>query len=251
MIEYLSPGSVAGERDAIEQEVTELGLTHRLATQWTSFVAVAKQVVNEGGTGVDADVAVPQAHGVPDTPTRPAALLAGNMGFTGHAGPEPATWLALLAIAAVGRLWWWRRRVRATRAGGRRGAHPGSRRRRAHSRRGALRAREGRPPRHRGRRRRRPRSREFARAAADLVVLDILMPEVDGLEVCRELRRTSAVPILFLSSRDEELDRVLGLELGADDYVMKPFSPRELVARVKGILRRAQRSAQRSARRPR
>ena len=84
---------------------------------------------------------------------------------------------------------------------------------------------------------------EFARSDVDLVVLDILMPEIDGLEVCRELRRTSAVPILFLSSRDEELDRVLGLELGADDYVVKPFSPRELVARVKGILRRAQRSA--------
>ncbi len=83
---------------------------------------------------------------------------------------------------------------------------------------------------------------EFARSAADLVVLDILMPEMDGLEVCRELRRASAVPILFLSSRDEELDRVLGLELGADDYVVKPFSPRELVARVKGILRRVQRS---------
>jgi len=79
----------------------------------------------------------------------------------------------------------------------------------------------------------------FARSPADLVVLDILMPEVDGLEVCRELRRESEVPILFLSSRDEELDRVLGLEMGADDYVVKPFSPRELVARVKGILRRA------------
>ncbi len=81
----------------------------------------------------------------------------------------------------------------------------------------------------------------FARSPAELVVLDILMPEVDGLEVCRELRRESDVPILFLSSRDEELDRVLGLEMGADDYVVKPFSPRELVARVKGILRRAQR----------
>lgn len=79
----------------------------------------------------------------------------------------------------------------------------------------------------------------FARSPADLVVLDILMPEIDGLEVCRELRRTSEVPILFLSSRDEELDRVLGLEMGADDYVVKPFSPRELVARVKGILRRS------------
>jgi two-component system OmpR family response regulator len=85
--------------------------------------------------------------------------------------------------------------------------------------------------------------RAFARSPADLLVLDILMPEVDGLEVCRELRRDSDVPILFLSSRDEELDRVLGLELGADDYVVKPFSPRELVARVKGILRRVQRSA--------
>jgi two-component system OmpR family response regulator len=81
---------------------------------------------------------------------------------------------------------------------------------------------------------------QFAGSPADLVVLDILMPEIDGLEVCRELRRHSEVPILFLSSRDEELDRVLGLELGADDYVVKPFSPRELVARVKGILRRVQ-----------
>lgn len=80
----------------------------------------------------------------------------------------------------------------------------------------------------------------FAARSADLVVLDILMPEMDGLEVCRELRRESDVPILFLSSRDEEVDRVLGLELGADDYVVKPFSPRELVARVKGILRRTE-----------
>lgn len=81
---------------------------------------------------------------------------------------------------------------------------------------------------------------DFAVSPADLIVLDILMPEVDGLEVCREIRRTSEVPILFLSSRDEELDRILGLELGADDYVTKPFSPRELVARAKSILRRAQ-----------
>ena len=84
---------------------------------------------------------------------------------------------------------------------------------------------------------------EDATAAADLVVLDILMPEMDGIEVCRELRRRGEVPILFLSSRDEELDRILGLELGADDYVTKPFSPRELVARVKSILRRIQRVA--------
>jgi len=73
----------------------------------------------------------------------------------------------------------------------------------------------------------------------DLVVLDIIMPEDDGLEVCRKLRQERRVPILFLSSRDEEVDRVLGLELGADDYVTKPFSPRELVARVKAVLRRS------------
>jgi len=81
---------------------------------------------------------------------------------------------------------------------------------------------------------------DFSTSPCDLVVLDILMPEMDGLEVCRELRRKCDVPILFLSSRDEEIDRVLGLEMGADDYVVKPFSPRELVARVKGILRRVQ-----------
>ncbi len=79
----------------------------------------------------------------------------------------------------------------------------------------------------------------FANHSVDLVVLDILMPEMDGLEVCRRLRRNSNVPILFLSSRTEELDRIIGLELGADDYVVKPFSPRELVARVRSILRRA------------
>tara|TARA_B100001989_G_C24546823_1_gene471431 strand:+ start:863 stop:1555 length:693 start_codon:yes stop_codon:yes gene_type:complete len=72
----------------------------------------------------------------------------------------------------------------------------------------------------------------------NLVVLDINMPELDGLEVCKELRKTSDMPILFLSSRDEEIDRIIGLELGADDYLTKPFSPRELVARVKTILKR-------------
>jgi two-component system, OmpR family, response regulator len=76
------------------------------------------------------------------------------------------------------------------------------------------------------------------RETPDLIVLDIMMPELDGTEVCRRLRRTSRVPIIFLSSRDEEIDRVLGLELGGDDYVSKPFSPRELVARVKAVLRR-------------
>jgi two-component system OmpR family response regulator len=81
---------------------------------------------------------------------------------------------------------------------------------------------------------------QAAATKPDLVVLDVGMPEMDGLDVCRELRKTSTVPILFLSARDEEIDRVLGLEMGGDDYVTKPFSPRELVARVNVILRRAQ-----------
>ena len=79
-----------------------------------------------------------------------------------------------------------------------------------------------------------------ALAAPDLIVLDITMPELDGLGVCRELRRSGDVPILFLSSRAEEVDRVVGLEIGGDDYVVKPFSPRELVARVQTILKRTQ-----------
>ncbi len=81
--------------------------------------------------------------------------------------------------------------------------------------------------------------REFERAPPDLVILDVGMPEMDGLEVCRRLRKSSEVPILFLSAHDEEIDRVLGLEIGGDDYVTKPFSPRELVARVKAILKRS------------
>jgi DNA-binding response OmpR family regulator len=72
-----------------------------------------------------------------------------------------------------------------------------------------------------------------------LVVLDLMLPKLDGWEVCRELRRLSDIPILILSARDEEIDRIVGLSLGADDYVVKPFSPRELVERVKAILRRA------------
>jgi DNA-binding response OmpR family regulator len=71
-----------------------------------------------------------------------------------------------------------------------------------------------------------------------LVVLDVGLPDIDGLEVCRRLRQTSAIPVIFLTARDGEVDRVLGLELGADDYVTKPFSPSELVARVKAVLRR-------------
>jgi two-component system OmpR family response regulator len=76
------------------------------------------------------------------------------------------------------------------------------------------------------------------RHSIDLVVLDINMPRMDGLATCRRLRADSDVPILFLSSRDDEIDRVLGIELGADDYVVKPFSPREVVARAMAILRR-------------
>jgi two-component system OmpR family response regulator len=79
----------------------------------------------------------------------------------------------------------------------------------------------------------------FSRAKPDLVILDITMPEVDGLAVCREIRRNSDTPILFLSSRADEVDRIIGLEIGGDDYVTKPFSPRELVARVHVILKRA------------
>ncbi|MDK2820651.1 MAG: two-component system, OmpR family, alkaline phosphatase synthesis response regulator PhoP [Clostridia bacterium] len=72
----------------------------------------------------------------------------------------------------------------------------------------------------------------------DLIILDVMLPKLDGFEVCRTLRAKSEVPILMLTARKEEVDRVLGLELGADDYLTKPFSPRELVARVRAILRR-------------
>ena len=77
-------------------------------------------------------------------------------------------------------------------------------------------------------------------AAPDLILLDLMIPEVDGLDVCRELRKTSQVPIIMITARGEEIDRVVGLELGADDYVCKPFSVRELMARVKAVLRRGQ-----------
>ncbi len=78
------------------------------------------------------------------------------------------------------------------------------------------------------------------RGGVDLVVLDILMPELDGMEVCRRLRAKASLPIIFLSSKGEEVDRIVGLELGGDDYLAKPFSPRELVARVRAVLRRHQ-----------
>ncbi|WP_460417342.1 two-component system response regulator CreB [Pseudomonas sp. microsymbiont 2] len=73
---------------------------------------------------------------------------------------------------------------------------------------------------------------------ADLVILDIGLPDISGFETCRQLRRFSEVPVMFLSARDAEIDRVLGLEIGADDYVVKPFSPREVAARVRAILKR-------------
>jgi len=79
----------------------------------------------------------------------------------------------------------------------------------------------------------------FDDAGADLVVLDIMLPGIDGLEVCRQLRSRSPVPVIMLTALGEEADRIMGLEIGADDYISKPFSPRELVARIKSVLRRA------------
>src|SRR4249919_3790603 len=79
----------------------------------------------------------------------------------------------------------------------------------------------------------------FARESVDLVVLDVMLPKLDGLEVCRRLRASSSVPIIMLTARDDELDKVLGLELGADDYITKPFSIREFRSRVRALLRRA------------
>src|SRR5256884_2711523 len=79
----------------------------------------------------------------------------------------------------------------------------------------------------------------FAAEPFDLVVLDVMLPKLDGLEVCRRLRSQSSVPIIMLTARDDELDKVLGLELGADDYITKPFSIREFRSRVRALLRRA------------
>ncbi len=80
----------------------------------------------------------------------------------------------------------------------------------------------------------------------DLIILDLMLPGLDGWEVCRQIRSTSKVPIIMLTARSEEVDRIVGLELGADDYVVKPFSPRELVARAKAILRRGMSAAEES-----
>jgi DNA-binding response OmpR family regulator len=85
-------------------------------------------------------------------------------------------------------------------------------------------------------------SEALSQVAADmpgLIVLDLMLPDIDGIEVCKRIRQTSDVPILMLTARDEDVDKIIGLEVGADDYLTKPFNPRELVARVKSILRRS------------
>jgi two-component system response regulator RegX3 len=79
---------------------------------------------------------------------------------------------------------------------------------------------------------------EFDRNGADIVLLDLMLPELSGTEVCRRIRQSSNVPVIMVSAKDDEVDKVVGLELGADDYVTKPYSPRELVARIRAVLRR-------------
>lgn len=79
----------------------------------------------------------------------------------------------------------------------------------------------------------------FQKHVPDLVLLDIMMPELDGVEVCQRIRKSSRVPIIMLTAKDDDVDKILGLEMGADDYVTKPFNPRELLARIKAVLRRA------------
>ena len=81
--------------------------------------------------------------------------------------------------------------------------------------------------------------RQAAAGDASLIVLDLMLPDIDGIEVCRRIRQSSNVPILMLTARDEDVDKIIGLEVGADDYLTKPFNPRELVARVKSVLRRS------------
>jgi two-component system response regulator RegX3 len=81
---------------------------------------------------------------------------------------------------------------------------------------------------------------DFDRAGADLVLLDLMLPGLSGMDVCRALRRSSSVPVIMLTAKDSEIDKVVGLEMGADDYVTKPYSSRELLARIKAVLRRGQ-----------
>lgn len=90
----------------------------------------------------------------------------------------------------------------------------------------------------------------FRESAAKMIILDLMLPGLDGLEVCRQIRAKSDVPIVMLTARGEETDRIVGLELGADDYLPKPFNPRELLARIKAILRRASSSSGKEERRP-
>ncbi|MDI3476522.1 MAG: hypothetical protein PWQ59_47 [Thermoanaerobacterium sp.] len=78
----------------------------------------------------------------------------------------------------------------------------------------------------------------FNKDKPDMLILDIMMPGMDGYELCKEIRKISDVPIIIVSARDEDLDKILGLELGSDDYIAKPFSPRELIARMKSVFRR-------------
>lgn len=78
-----------------------------------------------------------------------------------------------------------------------------------------------------------------AETKPDLILLDVMMPELTGLEVCKEIRKTLSTPIIILTAKGEEIDRVVGLEIGADDYIVKPFSPREVIARIKAVLRRS------------
>ena len=80
---------------------------------------------------------------------------------------------------------------------------------------------------------------QFQASTPALIVLDLMLPDIDGIEVCKRIRQTSDVPILMLTARDEDVDKIIGLEVGADDYLTKPFNPRELVARIRSILRRA------------
>jgi len=86
---------------------------------------------------------------------------------------------------------------------------------------------------------------KFESVKPDLMVLDLMLPDMDGLEICRQIRTTSDVPILMLTARDDDVDKIVGLEVGADDYLTKPFNPRELVARIKTILRRSATTARR------
>ncbi|MFD0826908.1 response regulator transcription factor [Neobacillus sp. M.A.Huq-85] len=85
---------------------------------------------------------------------------------------------------------------------------------------------------------------EMLRLKPDLLIIDIMMPHVDGLELCKRIRKQSEIPIIFISARDSEFDRILGLELGGDDYLTKPFSPRELMVRIKNIFKRMERTSE-------